>query len=77
MSDLVRIKQPHDQTAHDYHEWVTLGERLTLDSMGRPNARMWSGPTWTKWICNNTQCTAWAIVHDQLVQTAIEREADR
>lgn len=73
----VRIVQPHQDTDTGYpefdayHEWVEVGERVKADVNGRLNARM-TQANWRKWICNNGDCYAVALVHDDLARIALE-----
>jgi len=71
-SELVLIKYPHEHVGNtpDYHEWVQA-ERVRANARGRLNPRMWFR-TWTKWVCNNPDCTAMAIVSDQAIRNLIE-----
>lgn len=69
---LVRIVVDHDDG--DYHEWVTNGDRVRADRLGRANRRMWS-PNWTKWMCNG--CPAWALVSDDLVRISLQHAEPR
>lgn len=70
---LAVIKKPHDDLGEDtFHDWITLDERVRADRNGRPNPNMsWRG-NWVKWLCNNTDCTAWALVSDAAGLLAIE-----
>lgn len=62
---LAVIKKPHDDLGDDdYHQWIALDERVRADRLGRLNPNIsWSH--WVKWRCNNTDCTAWALVSDE------------
>lgn len=73
MSDVaVRVVNPHIDLGEDtYHEWVTFGERVKANRLGTPNPRMYD-VRWTKWLCNNGECPAWALVSDDGVKGLIE-----
>lgn len=75
MKVLVRIVQPHEERPDspfgDYHEWVCLGERVKADRLGRGNPRMYMA-NWSKWVCNNPDCFAFAFVSDDLALEAIK-----
>ena len=62
----VRIARPHNWRL-DWHEWIFLGERIRANRLGHPNPRM-HYPEWQRWICNNTECGAWALIHDQAIR---------
>lgn len=65
-----RIFVSHDP-ALEYHEWITLGERVRMNRLGIQNPRM-HDVNWTKWKCNNPQCPAWAVVSDDGIRTLID-----
>jgi hypothetical protein len=65
------IGHEHFDDELDYHEWITSGERVKADRRGHPNPRM-TYAYWSKWICNNAQCSAWALVSDDGVKALIE-----
>lgn len=70
---LARIVTPHDHAvALDYHEWITLGDRLALDRAGRRNARMMQVENATEWRCNNPDCPGVAWVPDAGIVSLIE-----
>lgn len=72
MSDLVRIKVQHNPKADDFgHEWITFGDRVKADSMGRLRPNLYF-TSWTSWLCNNPDCGARALVSDQAVQSLID-----
>jgi hypothetical protein len=73
-----KIVQPHeDLVDDDYHEWVSTAEKVRADITGRPNPRMYQA-NWTKWVCNNLDCAAFALVSDELSLAAIRAvEKDR
>lgn len=72
----VRVVAPHEAIGDtpEYHEWVNLGERVRADHRGHRNPRM-SFAAWARWICNNTDCHASALVHDDLVRLALNNAA--
>lgn len=73
----VLVKHPHDDLSDDtYHEWVTLGERLLLDALGRPNPRRRGPANWTVWICNNTTCAGRVLVCDAAIRRLVTEAAD-
>ena len=66
-----RIEVKHDLTLeYDYHEWVFLGGREYRDTIGRRN----NGGL-TPWLivnCNNPDCSARALVPEQVIAAAVE-----
>lgn len=62
------VRQGHDASL-DYHEWVPQ-RRVGADTLGRINSRTWTNAT--KWVCNNGDCPAWAVVRDSEVSWWIE-----
>lgn len=69
---LVRVVVAHeDHGEGDYHEWVCLDDRVKADKRGRLNPRMMFA-TWTRWICNSPDCSAWALVSDNAIIGLIE-----
>lgn len=69
---LARIVTPHAETPDtDYHEWITLGDRIKADRTGRLNARVWL-EAWTEWRCNNPDCPGLAYVADDGIVHLIE-----
>lgn len=70
---LAVIKRPHDDLSEgDFHQWISLDERVKADRNGRLNPRIFGLGNWVKWRCNNTECRAWAIVSDANGLLAIE-----
>jgi hypothetical protein len=69
----VRVVIPHEDLGPDdtYHEWITQGQRVKADSRGWPNPRMYSA-RWTKWVCNNTDCAAFAFVSDDAIRHLLD-----
>lgn len=62
-----RVVIPHsDLGEDDYHQWITRGERVRADKLGRPHPQMYDDH-WTRWICNNGDCPAWALVADHAI----------
>lgn len=72
MADGVRVILDHEDTEDGYHEWITLGERVRADRLGRRNPRL-AFTEWTRWICNSGCCNAEAIVSDVAIRGLIER----
>lgn len=71
----VRIVRPHeDLPDSDYHEWISFGERVRADRLGRPHPRIISAE-WVKWICNEPSCDAWALVKDDAVRALLDAAA--
>lgn len=70
MTVLARIIAPHNRNL-DYHEWITLGERVQADCTGRLNPRVMI-ESWTVFRCNNSQCPGEARVSDYNAVFAIE-----
>lgn len=71
-SVLARIITPHDRTMElDYHEWISLGERLALDRLGRRNGAV-TIENATEWRCNNPDCPGVAWVLDAGIVSLIE-----
>lgn len=63
----VVIRAPHaDLGDDDYHQWVTLGGRVKADVNGRRQPRIWNAD-WQRWVCNNTECPAVALVSDAAI----------
>jgi hypothetical protein len=64
---LVRLVSDHADLGEDgYHRWITFGQRVKANRLGIANPRMYDAE-WTKWVCNNGNCPAWALVHDDAV----------
>lgn len=74
---LARITTPHTNLGPEntYHEWITLGDRVTADRTGRSNARV-VVPTWTEWLCNNPDCSGTALVADAGIVHLIQEAED-
>lgn len=71
-SVLARIITPHDRSMEpDYHEWITLGDRLALDRLGRRNGVV-RVENATEWRCNNPDCPGVAWVLDVGIVSLIE-----
>lgn len=66
----VVVGHQHVGDTPGYHEWVSEG-RFKGNSRGRRNPRV-TFARWTKWICNNTNCHAWAVVSDAAIQRLID-----
>lgn len=68
-----RIVVPHQSLDDDidYHEWITMGDKVKLDSRLRCNPRMYHAQG-QRWVCNNPACDGLAyVLSDQLGQAAI------
>lgn len=70
MARVVIPHQPGPDPEWDYHEWITLGERVRVNRLMISNPRMYL-PTATKWICNG-QCPAFAFVSDLFIQRILD-----
>lgn len=68
----VRVITPHQHMGDipDYHEWI-YDRPIKCDRNGRPTPRIWSA-NWQEWICNNTDCPAFALVSNDVVRELIE-----
>lgn len=78
MSERVTIKvtYPHvdveldDPTWVQYHEWIPTATRIRADRTGRQRPSMYS-TEWTLWRCNNPDCSAQALVHDDAIRSLL------
>ena len=60
-ADLSQTAEP-DESVLDYHEWVYLGDSVNRDALGRRNGGY---HRWMKVRCNNWDCPAEAMIHEQ------------
>jgi hypothetical protein len=68
-ADLAPIAEVDDSVL-DYHEWVHLGDSVNRDALGRRNHGLHK---WLKVRCNNWDCPAEALIHEQDVVDAALR----
>lgn len=66
---LVRVVIDHDKNLR-YHQWVTIGHRLSVNRLAVPNPRI-APHNASKWFCNNSRCPAWGIVRDRHAEQAL------
>lgn len=66
---MIRIRQIHPHVVGaggewEFHEWYFTGKDVKADRLGRHNPRMWDAGWWAV-RCNNTECTARAIINKE------------